>query len=315
MTEVSQLEIPQTEIEGPFNLEETLLSAQTSEPAWIRDGSYFTDVEIFDRTPVKYSVSQAGTVDEFRIRVSLASASINDSISSQLKAHVITVLGLKDHLEEFYREFSDTREPLNSTFARLRGLRLMRATNLFESLIFSILSQNNSVQLMNRRARLLMQHYGTRVSLPNGSTYHMFPTAETLAKCTPRQLRSTTMMGYRAKSVVEVSRMVHRGEIRLEELIDCSYEKAIERILSLHGVGPKVADCFMLYGLGKKEAAPVDIWIHRIVSKLYFSGGKVTKRIAAKFLREHFGDWAGYAQLYLFDYARRGLVGQPIKLH
>jgi len=121
-------------------------------------------------------------------------------------------------------------------------------------------------------------------------------------------------MGYRARFVVEVSRMVHRNEIRLDELVKCSYEEAFDALLGLHGVGPKVADCFLLYGLGKMEAAPVDVWIHRIVSELYFKGKKITKLVAARFLREHFGDWAGYAQLYLFDYARRGLVGAPAKV-
>jgi N-glycosylase/DNA lyase len=75
-------------------------------------------------------------------------------------------------------------------------------------------------------------------------------------------------------------------------------------LLELPGVGPKVADCFLLYGAGYLQAAPVDICIHRIVSRFYFRGGKVSRMKTAAFLREHFHEWAGYAQLYLFDYAR-----------
>lgn len=114
-------------------------------------------------------------------------------------------------------------------------------------------------------------------------------------------------MGYRAKPVIEVSKMIYGNEIQLEELEKCSYEEAFDSLLDLPGVGPKVADCFLLYGLGKMEAAPVDVWIHRIVSKLYFKRKKITRPTAARFLRERFGDWAGYAQLYLFDFARKGL--------
>jgi len=117
-------------------------------------------------------------------------------------------------------------------------------------------------------------------------------------------------MGYRAKSVVEVSRLVFRGVIRLDQLRECSYEEAMQVLLDLPGVGPKVADCFLLYGLGRLEAAPVDVWIHRIVSELYFKRRKVSRLMTARFLRARFMEWAGYAQLYLFDYARRGALGQ-----
>jgi len=75
--------------------------------------------------------------------------------------------------------------------------------------------------------------------------------------------------------------------------------------MELPGIGPKVADCFLLYGLGKTEAAPVDIWIHRIVRKLYFHGASVSAEKVARFLRERYGMWAGYVQLYLFHYARK----------
>jgi len=75
--------------------------------------------------------------------------------------------------------------------------------------------------------------------------------------------------------------------------------------MELPGIGPKVADCFLLYGLGKTEAAPVDIWIHRIVRKLYFNGANVSTEKVARLLRERYGRWAGYVQLYLYHYARK----------
>ena len=166
---------------------------------------------------------------------------------------------------------------------------------------------------MNRTARLLMQHYGARVDFPDGTSHYLFPTPETLANCAVTQLRSKTSIGYRAKPVVEVSRMVCKDELRLDELAKFPYEEAFDIVLELPGVGPKVADCFLLYGLGKKEAAPVDVWIHRIVSKLYFKRKKITRLVAARFLRERFKGWAGYAQLYLFDYARRGVANHQTK--
>ena len=288
-----------------------MLSAQTAEPEWIREGSSFTDVEIFDDLPVKYSVSQMGGVDNFTIRVIVDQATTIKNLDVKLRSHLTSILGLRDDLNSFYEAFGIGQDPIGPTFRRLRGLRLMRATNLFESLIFSILSQNNSVRLLNRRARLLMQHFGHRVVFPDGSTHYLFPSPEILAKCTASQLRSKTTMGYRAKSVVEVSKMIYRDELRLNALASCSYDDAFSQLLDLPGVGPKVADCFLLYGLGKREAAPVDIWIHRIVTELYFKGKRISRLVARRFLRERFHDWAGYAQLYLFDYARRRPDHQP----
>jgi len=181
----------------------------------------------------------------------------------------------------------------------------MRGTDLYEALICSILSQNNSVKLWNRTARLMMQYYGRRVSLPDRSSWHLFPEAKVLAKLNPRTLRSKTSMGYRARPVVLVSRMIVKGELQLTELTKQTYENAMNSLLELPGVGPKVADCFLLYGARRLEAAPVDVWIHRVVSKLYFRGEKVSRLKTARFLRDRYREWAGYAQLYLFDYARR----------
>jgi N-glycosylase/DNA lyase len=298
-------DISPADVNGPMNLEETILSAQTSEPEWLREGPSFTDIEVLHGTPVKYTLSQEDNAGEFSLRMRALASTPSDELVEELKKHLNHVLSLRDDLVSFYRKFSDESEPLSSTFSRLRGLRLMRGTDLYESLICSILSQNNSARLWNRTARLMMQYYGQKVDFPDGATSFLFPRPETLASLSPRELRSRTSMGYRAKPVVEVSRLIVKDKLRLGDLAKCSYDEAMETLLDLPGVGPKVADCFLLYGAGRLEAAPVDVWIHRIATKLYFKGRKVGRIKTARFLRERFGEWAGYAQLYLFDYARK----------
>jgi len=131
-----------------------------------------------------------------------------------------------------------------------------------------------------------------------------------MAALKPRELRSKTSMGYRAKPVVQVSRLVAAGKLQLDNFLTQPYDEAVEALIDLPGVGPKVADCFLLYGAGRFEAAPVDVWIHRVATKLYFRGRKVSRLKTARFLRDRFGEWAGYAQLYLFDFARRGGIGK-----
>ena len=292
------------QINGPLNLTETILSAQTSEPEWVRVGERFIDVEELGGVPVKYSVRQLGTVDHPSIEVEFL-ASTTNGIEEMLREHLNRVLGLEDNLFEFYQKYCARKEPISRTFNFLNGLRLMRGTNLYESLLCSILSQNNSAKRWNQIARLLMKNYGKMVQFQDGSSSLFFPVPATIAKLSVKELQSKTSAGYRAKSVVEVSRMIARREFELDRLLACDYERAHEMLLQLYGVGPKVADCFLLYGLGRLEAAPVDVWIHRIVKRLYFKRRKVSRPEAAEFLRERFGTWAGYAQLYLFDYARR----------
>lgn len=297
--------ISDSEVKGPLNLNETVLSAQTSEPEWTFEDQKFTDVEELNGTPVKYSLYQEGTADKFVLNVQfLTSNSVNET-ERVLRTHLDRTLGLEDNLNIFYEKFSSEHEPLCDTFRMLRGLRLMRGTNLYESLLCSILSQNNSARRWNQIARLLMKNYGKNVRLPDGSSYSLFPSPYEIAKLTARELRAKTSIGYRAESVVGVSRMIASDELKLEDLRNCSYGEAVEILLQIHGVGPKVADCFLLYGVGRMDAAPVDVWMHRIVTELYFKGRKVSRMNTARFLRQHFGDWAGYAQLYLFDYARR----------
>ena len=300
-----QFTISGVEINGPLNLKETILSAQTSEPEWMKQGELFIDVEELDGVPVKYSLTQSGVPDEPCIEVQYLTATSTRGMEQALRMHLDRVLGLKDDLLEFYEEFSSGKEPLSSTFTPLRGLRLMRGTNLYESLLCSILSQNNSAKRWNQIVRLLMKNYGNPVHFPDGSSSLLFPDPNVIAGLTVRELQSKTSAGYRAKFVLDVSRMIVEKELKLEELGGYDYERALEVLLRVSGVGPKVADCFLLYGLGKLEAAPVDVWIHRIVKRLYYKRRRVSRMNTAKFLRKRFGVWAGYAQLYLFDYARR----------
>ena len=302
--------ISKKETNGPLNLHKTIISAQTSEPEWTKEGEFLVNIQKLHGVPVKCSLSQEGTVDDFSIVVRYLPSQSSERLQEALASHLNRVLGLQDDLLSFYQIHSSAKEPLSSTFAVLRGLRLMRATDLYESLICSILSQNNSAVRWNQIAKLLKRYYGKRVNFADDTSYYLFPRPEDLAKQTERELQLRTGMGYRAKSVLRASRMVDDNELDLASLRERDYEESMEILLQLPGVGPKVADCFLLYGAGNLRAAPVDVWIHRIVTELYFKGRRVTRPRTAKFLRDRFGIWAGYAQLYLFDYARHHAPGR-----
>ena len=91
------------------------------------------------------------------------------------------------------------------------------------------------------------------------------------------------------------------------------YNQAFNKISQLEGVGPKVADCILLYGYNKREAYPVDVWINRITSYLNFKEEKPSNKKIMSFAQEHFGEYAGYVQLYLFNYARLSGLTEKLK--
>ena len=110
-------------------------------------------------------------------------------------------------------------------------------------------------------------------------------------------------VGYRAPYMKKASEMFTL-EMDISEIPKMNYDEAFETILEVPGVGPKVADCILLYGFNFKEAFPSDVWIKRIVSYLYFDGKDISVSKVRDFGMEEFGDYAGYVQLYMFHYAR-----------
>ena len=129
--------------------------------------------------------------------------------------------------------------------------------------------------------------------------------------CYTRNLKSCGV-GYRAPYMKNASKMILE-DIDIDGIFGLDYEDAFDLILGLPGVGPKVADCILLYGFGFEEAFPSDVWIKRIVSHLYFDGEEISADKTRDFGIEHFGDYAGYAQLYLFHYARKSGLMEKIK--
>jgi len=294
--------IAANDIAGPFNLDHTIRSGQTSEPEWQSINMGYWDVELINQRYVKYEVYSEGTPSSPHLRVVITSETIDNELCDVTKQYLRALFRLDDNLEEFYHAFSD--DPLVNAFNRLQGLRLMQASNLFESLICSICSQHASVKMWNLMAQLIKRIYGEQMTFPDGSVFYTFPKPEKLSEASERDLESICKIGYRAKYIKAASKLIVDGELNLNHLKNLPYDVARVKLMEVPGVGPKVADCFLLYGVGCTQAAPVDIWMHRIVSKLYFNNTRISKEKAAKFLRDRFRHWAGYAQIYLFHYAR-----------
>ena len=115
-------------------------------------------------------------------------------------------------------------------------------------------------------------------------------------------------MGFRDKRIVESSKMIDNKDIDIEEISKLSLQSQREELMKLPGVGPKVADCILLFSFERNESFPVDVWIKRVMEELYIKEEIQKKEVAQKG-REIFGAYAGFANQYLFYYGRENKIG------
>ena len=203
-------------------------------------------------------------------------------------------------------------EPMRAAVASCRGLRLLRQ-DPWECLASFILSSTKQIVQIRQIVALLCERYGERCSVepvarPDSATgrtlqQFSFPTPQRLAACSEADLRECKM-GFRAPSLLAAARAIADGKLDLERIRTMDYAAARTKLMTLRGVGGKIADCVLLFGYGFDTAFPVDVWIERALQELYFPKRRASDKRLRKFAATHFGPHAGYAQQYLFHYMR-----------
>ena len=184
-----------------------------------------------------------------------------------------------------------------------RGLRLLRQ-DPWECLASFILSSTKQIVQIRQIISLLCSRYGAAV--PVGTDQppaHIFPTPGRLACLSEAELRACKM-GFRAPFLLSTARSIAQGELDLSALGQMPLEAARAELLKLEGVGRKISDCVLLFAFGYQGAFPVDVWIMKFLRHHYFRRRRVSLRQLQEFAASHFGPYAGYAQQYLFHYAR-----------
>lgn len=184
------------------------------------------------------------------------------------------------------------------------GIRLLNQ-DLFEMLITFILSANNHIPRIRDLVRKLSIHYGQVIPHPWEDLVgkiHSFPTPQALAQVPIEDLRALGL-GYRDAYVLSSAQKVYRESAQFESLLSLPYEEAKAELLTYLGVGPKVADCILLFSASAHEAFPIDTWIKKTLSRRYMLD--LTKNKALQiFIDERFGEYKGFAQQYLFYFER-----------
>lgn len=186
------------------------------------------------------------------------------------------------------------------------GIRILNQ-DPFETLITFIISANNQIPRIQKSVEKIAQLYGKKIETYRDREYYSFPSAEVLADVEPQELREHAKVGFRDKRIVETAKMIRNEEIDLN-LFEVDLEYARQELMKLPGVGPKVADCVLLFAFKRSEAFPVDVWIKRVMEELYLKELTKEKYIAEEG-RKLFGKNAGIAQQYLFYYGRENKRG------
>lgn len=293
---------------GDFDLKLTMDSGQTSQPPWMNvDGTYHEILSI-QNEDVLVKISQK----KLNADVDVSYCCDGDVDCQLVKDKLFYIFDLDYDITEVY-DFLDENKELNDVYKFNKGLRLFKAQFPYECIISSICSANNSIKRWTKSITDIKKAYGDEI-LFNNRKYHLFPEEKIFLNIPDSDdgLKSFGV-GYRSSYMLNSTKKII-DEVDFHNKINkCSYSEAFDKIIELDGVGPKVADCILLYGYNKHEAYPVDVWINRITSYIYFKGQKQTNKKIMGFAQDKFGEYSGYVQLYLFNYARLSGLTEKLK--
>lgn len=225
-------------------------------------------------------------------------------------------IGSADEFEGFWMEYFDLGrdyEHIKHTLAEhdenmrravdyAGGIRILRQ-DPWETLISFIISQNANIPRIKKCIESLCRAFGEQITDGRGRMWHAFPTPEALGSC-PEADVDHCRLGYRSGYVLETAAKVMEdgaGALAAARMLPGAEAEAYLR--SFPGVGPKVADCVMLFGLGHYDRFPADVWIRRAMAAFYGFRESDARGIAA-FAAAEFGPMAGFAQQFLFQYIR-----------
>ena len=209
-----------------------------------------------------------------------------DMALSEFEERYVSYFDMNTDYAALKAQFSSD-QILQKAISCTSGIRVLRQDG-FETLISFLISQNNNIPRIKKSIYLLCARFGKQLA-PDAYT---FPTAEILAARRPEDLAGVSL-GYRDRYLLEAAKRVASGEIALDSLTTVPVEQARETLRRIMGVGPKVAECVLLFGFGRHDCFPLDTWMKKVMRRYYPDG------LPAAFLPK-----AGIAQQYLFHYAR-----------
>lgn len=187
------------------------------------------------------------------------------------------------------------------------GIRILNQEP-WECLISFIISQNNRIPMIRKVIGNISEKYGENIY-----TGFAFPTIDSLKNANEEELK-ICKTGFRAKYIMDAVDKISNNFITNEEFYTLSTKELKEKLMCIKGVGPKVADCVLLFSCNRKEVFPTDVWIKRVMQHYYFEGKDVSIKEIHSFAENKWGELSGIAQQYLFNYAREQKIGKNVLL-
>lgn len=201
-------------------------------------------------------------------------------------------------------EISKIDQNINKAVKNTSGIRILNQSN-FETLISYIISANNNIPRISRSINVISEKYGQKIDYEN-NIYYLFPTPEMLKDVTEDDFQNCGV-GFRARYLKHTVADILNGKINLNSLKNIDTNDAKKGLLSIMGVGPKVADCVLLFSYGRKEIFPIDVWVKRVMENIYFKKSTSLKQID-EYAKNNFGKYAGIVQQHLFYNIREGFI-------
>ena len=282
----------QLAIDQPFDLAESLESGQAHRWKNLGDGWYSSVLGqwlIHIRQVaqgVEYSAAGPGNAVD--------AAALPDLLRSYFR--------LDDDIDTIYADICRDRR-VAEMVARYPGLRILRQ-DPWECTVAFICSATSNIPRIHQNMEAIADSLGHPLEL-DGEVRHTFPSADQLASAGEGFLRELGL-GFRAPYVVAAAQRVYDGELDLHELVRLPYPETKSRLMECYGIGAKIADCIAVFSLEKLQAFPVDVWVRRALAEWYFPmQKKPPDRAMVEWAQDHFGQYAGYSQQYLFHGRRR----------
>lgn len=213
-------------------------------------------------------------------------------------------LGLDEAFDEFYRRYAGD-ERLGTALTGWPGLRILRQ-DPWECLVAFMASATSNIPRIKLNVGSIASALGQRIG--SGAHDYAFPSPGAVAAAGENRARKLGL-GFRAPYITKAARIVAEGAISLEELREAPFDEARAELMSLEGVGEKIADCVLAFSLGKHEAFPVDRWVRRALEEWCGMPTSLNNSKASDWARARFGDDGAYVNQYLFHRQRLAARG------
>lgn len=279
----------------------------------LRDAKSFEPVHIFEcgqcfRWNKEEDGSYTGVIKNSVINVKKIGNNVEFTgvCDENIKKICEEYFNLQTNYEAIKEKLSNIDIYLKNSIKYGNGIRILKQ-DLWETLLSFIISANNNIPRIKTIIERIAKKYGDKIEYKN-KIYYTFPTPQMLQNASIEDFRSLGL-GFRDVRIYETVQKTLKGEIDLEELKqEENTERLRKELLEIPGVGPKVADCVMLFALNRFDVFPVDVWVKRVISELYFDKKEQTPNVIHEFAEKQYGDLAGLAQQYLFYWRRENSI-------